>query len=198
MTQSAPKRITIIDGHPDPDGDRYCHALAGAYASGAAEASHAVKRITVAELDVPFLHSQYDWEHGLPSNALAAVQQDIAWANHLVIIYPLWLGAMPALLKAFFEQVFRPGFAIEPDPIKMWAKLLTGRSARVVVTMGMPAWIYRWYFFAHSLKSLERNILAFAGIAPIKETLIGGIGAMDQKGRKHYLETMRALGREGR
>jgi putative NADPH-quinone reductase len=198
MTQSRSKRITIIDGHPDPDSDRYCHALAGAYASGAAESAHAVKRITIAELEVPVLRSQCDWEHGTPSNALAGAQQDIAWATHLVIIYPLWLGTMPALLKAFLEQVFRPGFAIEPDPGKMWAKLLTGRSARVVVTMGMPAWIYRWYFFAHSLKSLERNILAFVGIGPIKETLIGGIGAMDQEGRKRYLENMRALGREGK
>jgi putative NADPH-quinone reductase len=198
MTQSAQKRITIIDGHPDPDSDRYCHALAGAYASGAAEATHAVKRITIAELEVPVLRSQCDWEHGTPTNALAAAQDDIAWANHLVIIYPLWLGTMPALLKAFFEQVFRPGFAIEPDPMKKWAKLLTGRSARVVVTMGMPAWIYRWYFFAHSLKSLERNILAFVGIGPIKETLIGGIGAMDKNSRQAHLETMRALGREAR
>jgi putative NADPH-quinone reductase len=198
MMQFAPKRITIIDGHPDPDPARYCHALAGAYASGAAEASHAVKRITIAELDVPLLRSQCDWEDGAPSNSLTAAQQDIAWANHLVIIYPLWLGSMPAMLKAFLEQVFRPGFAIEPDPSKMWAKLLTGRSARIVVTMGMPAWIYRWYFFAHSLKSLERNILSFVGIGPIKETLIGGIGAMDQQGRKRHLDAMRALGREGK
>ena len=192
-----PKRVTIIDGHPDPDSRRYCHALAGAYASGAAESGHSVKRITVAELDVPLLRSQCDWEHGMPSNALVAAQQDIAWATHLVIIYPLWLGAMPAMLKAFFEQVFRPGFAIASDPGKMWAKLLTGRSARIVVTMGMPAWLYRWYFFAHSLKSLERNILAFVGIAPIKETLIGGIGAMDQKTRQRCLNDMRALGRAG-
>jgi putative NADPH-quinone reductase len=197
MTSSAQKRITIIDGHPDPDRDHYCHALAGAYASGAAEGVHAVKRITVAELEVPLLRSQCEWDHAGLTNTLAAAQRDIAWANHLVIIYPLWLGSMPAMLKAFFEQVFRPGFAIAPDPSRMWAKLLTGRSARIVVTMGMPAWIYRWYFFAHSLKSLERNILSFVGIGPIKETLIGGIGAMDQKGRKHYLDSMRAIGREG-
>jgi putative NADPH-quinone reductase len=104
---------------------------------------------------------------------------------------------MPAMLKAFFEQVFRPGFAISADPGKQWAKLLSGRSARVIVTMGMPAWFYRWYFFAHSLKSLERNILGFVGIGPIKETLIGNIGALDQKGRAGWLEFVRSLGREG-
>lgn len=198
MKPFEPKRVTIIDGHPDRDDGHYCHALAGAYARGAAEGGHAVKRITIAELEIPFIHSQCEWENALPSNALVAAQQDIAWANHLVIVYPLWLGAMPAMLKAFFEQVFRPGFAVAPDPAKLWAKLLGGRSARVVVTMGMPAWLYRWYFFAHSLKSLERNILAFVGIGPVKETLVGGIGAMSLEDRRRGLEDMRLLGRQGK
>lgn len=52
-------------------------------------------------------------------------------------------------------------------------KVLSGRSARVVVTMGMPAVIYRWYFRAHSVKSLERNLLGIVGVAPVHETLIG-------------------------
>lgn len=198
MQPSELKRVTIIDGHPDRDGGRYCHALAGAYASGAAESGHAVKRITIAELEIPYVRSQCEWDTSAPSNSLTAAQQDIAWADHLVIIYPLWLGTMPAMLKAFFEQVFRPGFAVVPDPTKFWAKLLTGKSARVVVTMGMPAWLYRWYFFAHSLKSLERNILGFVGIGPIRETLIGGIGAMNRNERQRRLEDMRSLGRQGK
>ena len=37
-------------------------------------------------------------------------------------------------------------------------KGLKGRSAGIVVTMGMPALVYLWYFGAHSVKSLERNI----------------------------------------
>jgi putative NADPH-quinone reductase len=88
-------------------------------------------------------------------------------ADHLLIIYPLWHGTMPALLKAFLEQIFRPGFA------GRWRKLFKGKSARIVVTMGMPAFIYRCHFGAHGLKNLKRNILRFCGVAPIKETLIG-------------------------
>ena len=110
MNTSEPKRIAIIDGHPDRDSNRYCHALAGAYASGAAESGYPVKRITVAEIDVPLLRSQCEWEYGPPTNALAAAQQDIAWATHLVIIYPLWLGAMPAMLKALKMCVSMPKY----------------------------------------------------------------------------------------
>src|SRR3546814_10287671 len=78
-----------------------------------------------------------------------------SWADHLVILYPLWLGDVPALLKGFLEQILRPGFAIDEGSTGMSAKLLTGRSARIIVTMGMPAPIYRLFFRAHSLKSLE-------------------------------------------
>lgn len=75
-----------------------------------------------------------------------------------MLFYPLWHGDVPALLKGFLEQVFRPGLARAAEPGQR--KGLAGRSAHIVVTMGMPAFVYRWYFGTHSLKSLERNILA--------------------------------------
>jgi putative NADPH-quinone reductase len=34
---------------------------------------------------------------GEPSTAVARAQADVAWAEHLVISYPLWLGDVPAL-----------------------------------------------------------------------------------------------------
>jgi putative NADPH-quinone reductase len=64
--------------------------------------------------------------------------------------------------------------------------------------MGMPALIYRWYFGAHSLKSLERNILGFVGIGPIRETLIGLVETRSAARREKWLEKLRALGRAGR
>jgi putative NADPH-quinone reductase len=104
---------------------------------------------------------------------------------------------MPALLKAFFEQAFRPGFAVATGE-RGWRPLLSGRSARIVVTMGMPAFFYRWYFGAHGLKSLERSILRLVGIKPIAETLIGMIGTASGVKRKAWLDKLRALGRRGR
>jgi putative NADPH-quinone reductase len=105
---------------------------------------------------------------------------------------------MPALVKAFFEQAFRPGFAVKRGEMSLNPGLLGGKSARVVVTMGMPALVYRWFFLAHSLKSLERNILKFAGLGPIRETLIGGVESIGDAKRKAWLEKLRRFGREGR
>ncbi|MES2977044.1 MAG: NAD(P)H-dependent oxidoreductase [Pseudomonadota bacterium] len=205
----AGKRILLIQGHPDASAVHLGHALADAYAKGAAAAGHEVRRVEVARLDFPLLRSQHEWEHSPVPAALEGAQADIAWAEHLVIFFPLWLGDMPAVLKAFLEQVARPGFAFKGEGRNPFAhKGLTGRSARVVVTMGMPALVYRWYFRAHSLKSLERNILGFVGIAPIHETLIGmvgqGEGAVDANARRpkpfkagQWLAKLQALGAAG-
>ncbi|MBX6373304.1 MAG: NAD(P)H-dependent oxidoreductase [Acetobacteraceae bacterium] len=192
------RRVAIIQGHPDPAGGHFGHALADAYAEGALAAGHAVERIEVARLDLPLLRTQADFETGTPPDSVRAAQETLRRAEHWVLIYPLWLGAMPALLKGFLEQVCRPGFAFRYVERGFPEKLLKGRSARIVVTMGMPAFAYRWWFGAHSLRSLERNILGFIGIGPIRETLIGGVGALDAARAAAWLERMRALGREAR
>jgi putative NADPH-quinone reductase len=197
--RSVAERIVIIDGHPDPDHRRFCHALADAYAQAAVSAGHAVRRIAVGEIEVPLLRTALDWQEGTPPEVMRGCQEAIAWADHLVIIYPLWLGTMPALLKAWFEQVFRAGFAVPRTDSGGWPTgLLKGKSARIIVTMGMPALAYRWFFLAHSLRSLERNILRFSGIGPIRNTLIGGIGSIDAGRRGRWLDKIRAHGRAGR
>jgi putative NADPH-quinone reductase len=129
---------------------------------------------------------------------LRQAQDDISWAQHLVIFFPLWLGDMPALFKGFLEQVARPGFAFGGDRNNPMAKkLLAGRSARVVVTMGMPALLYRVYFRAHSIKSLKRNVLRFVGIRPVRETLIGMVGKTDIGTVCALVAKLEEMGREG-
>jgi len=191
------QRIAIVQGHPNPDGARLCHALAYAYAEGAAAAGREVKRIDVARLEFHLLRTEAEFKTGLVPPDVKAAQEIIRWADHLVIVYPLWLGTMPALLKGFLEQVFRPAFAFEPRENGLWTKLLKGRSARIVITMGMPALFYRWYFGAHSLKSLERNILGFAGIGPIREDFFGMVENATAARRRKWLDRMTELGRRG-
>jgi putative NADPH-quinone reductase len=154
-----------------------------------------VRQIAVAGPLLPPLGSAREWEAPDVPETVRRCQADIAWAEHLVIVYPLWLGGMPAMLKGFLEQVLRPGFAVGKQGEAAFTKLLHGRSARIVVTMGMPALVYRWYFGAHSLKSLERNILRFCGIGPIRESLIGSVEALGAIGRTKWLGRMQALGR---
>lgn len=190
------KRILLIQGHPDPCPDHLCHTLAEAYASGAIAAGHELRTTTVAQLDFPLLRNEQEWEKGALPDALRKAQDDIYWAQHMVIFFPLWLGDMPALFKGFLEQVARPGFAFASDRV-LAKKPLAGRSARVVVTMGMPALLYRLYFRAHSIKSLKRNVLAFVGIRPVRQTLIGMVANAAPDMVLDWAGKLQELGREG-
>jgi putative NADPH-quinone reductase len=189
------RHILIIQGHPDRQQQHLCHALADAYRAGAQAAGHTVATLEPARFDFPLLSNAEDWQHGPVPPALEPAQQAIKEASHLVFIYPLWLGEMPALLKGFLEQVARPGFALDPasrNPLR--SGLLQGRSARIIVTMGMPALVYRWFYRAHSLKCLKRNILGFSGIRPVHATLVGRAAAMAPEQVARWDRTMRKLG----
>ena len=183
------KRIGIIQGHPDQTNTHYCHAIAQAYKEGAKRNGHIVQTIDAASLSTPFLVNQSEFNSRDLDSSILNIQGLILWADHIVIIYPLWLGAMPAILKHFFEQIFRPSFAFFKSKDKKWPRrLLKDKSVRIVVTMGMPAIVYRWYFHAHSLKSLEQNILNFVGFTPIHHSIIGQIDSKNDKHRIKWLK----------
>jgi putative NADPH-quinone reductase len=195
------KRVAIIQGHPDPSGPHFCNALAEAYAVAAHDAGHAVDFIDVAHLQFPLLRSRDDLERGATPEAIREAQVMLSRADHVVMIFPVWNGAMPALLKGFLEQAFRPAFIfpnLKPGEQLGFSsyfsqrKALHGKTARVIVTMQMPAFVYRWYFHPHP----EKNTLRLSGLGPIRETLIGLVEASDGRKRGQWIERIRALGRQ--
>ncbi len=126
---------------------------------------------------------------------IASAQRDVAWADHVVIIFPLWLGTMPAKLKGLLEQVLRKDFAFGPKGFG--EARLKGKSARVVVTMGMPAIIYRLAFAAHGVLGLEQGILKLVGFAPVHHNLLGDVETHDASRREHWLRMLEQLGAKG-
>jgi len=190
------RRIAIIQGHPDGSSRHLLHAMADAYAESAREAGHDVRRIDVASLDFPLLRTQDDFEKGEVPASLLTARDDMRWAEHWVFFFPLWHGTMPALLKGFLEQIFRPGFSLEYRGKGFPKRLLAGRSARIVVTMGMPVFFYRWYFGAYGVRSFETGILKFAGIKPVRESFYGLTFSSEQK-CKRWLAAMRRHGKKG-
>jgi putative NADPH-quinone reductase len=191
-------RVALIQGHPDKSGERFCAALASAYGAGAAAGGHQLRTIRVGALDFPWLRTKQEFERAALPAALEEPQATLAWADHLVIVYPLWLGDLPAVLKAFLEQALRPGFAFPLGAGEASRRALRGKSARVIVTMGMPAFVYRWYFGAHSLRSLRRSVLGFIGVRPVRVTLIGSIETLSAERRARWLAKVEALGRAAR
>jgi putative NADPH-quinone reductase len=190
------RQIAIIQGHPDGSARHLLHAMADAYAEGAAAAGAQVRRIEVAALEFPLLRTQAEFETGAIPASLEPAADALRWAQHWAFFFPLWHGTMPALTKGFLEHVFRPGFAMDYSQGGWPKRLLAGRSARIVVTMGMPPLMYRLYFGAFGVRSFERSMLGFAGIRPVRESFYG-LTFGDAERRAGWLEDMRRLGRRG-
>jgi putative NADPH-quinone reductase len=76
------RRITIIQGHPDPADHHLLHAMADAYAERATVAGYEVRRIEVAKLEFPLLRAQVDFETGVLPPSLVQPQEDMRWAEH--------------------------------------------------------------------------------------------------------------------
>lgn len=192
------RRILLINGHPDPRPERFCAALADSYAAGAADGGHQLRRIEVGAQNYPLIRTAEEFEGTAEPPDIIVAQEQIRWAEHLIFIYPLWLGEQPAVLKGFIEQVFRYGFAIsKADDGRFPERLLSGRTAHLVVTMGMPGPVFRWWFGAHSVRALELSVLRLSGITPTRRTLVGMVeGSRDRRAK--YLRRLHDDGRHGR
>ncbi len=186
--------VTILQGHPDGANRHLCHALADAYAQGAQTAGASVGRLDVATLAPEPLCDPADFATQ-PGDAMQAAQAEVLRCRHLVVIFPIWLGTMPALLKAFFEQLARAEFALGTSTQSTWPQQkLKGRSAHVIATMGMPALAYRYLFWNRGVGNLKHLILGLSGIKPVRQTLIGGVDTLSEEGGANWLRKIEAAG----
>ena len=131
-----------------------------------------------------------------PPEPVLSERQKIANADHLVIAFPLWMGGMPAKLKAFFEQAARAEFFLKTgESDHEWPeRMMKGKSARIIVTMGMPDLVYRFGMDAGALKALERGVLGLSGFKPMHHTIIGGVGALTPSKVESWFEFMKEIG----
>jgi putative NADPH-quinone reductase len=189
-------KILIILGHPAKKRQSLSEALANAYKEGAIESGHEVCLYKVADKQFdPILHEGYGEEQTVEPD-IAEAQEKIRWADHLVFVYPLWEYMIPALLKGFLERTLTRGFAWLGRDSKEKGKLLAGKSARLIQTSGMPAFIYRFCYRAHGMNAL-RDLLGFCGIKPVHASCFGMIETADDTRRKQWLNKMKILGSKG-
>ncbi|MBS0248880.1 MAG: NAD(P)H-dependent oxidoreductase [Proteobacteria bacterium] len=186
-------RIVVIVGTPLQDS--YCEALGRAYQRGAESASHEARLFVLGEMNFDaILREGYRHEQPLEPDLITAREAFVA-ADHIVLIFPLWCGDMPAIMKGFIERILQADLLrIQKSGGRASWKLFKNKSARVIMTMGMPGWFYRWYFGAHALKLMKRNILHFAGIKPVRSTIFGMIEAVGDEKRKEWLRAVEAMG----
>lgn len=186
------KKVFIFLGQEDKD--TFCGELADAYEKGARDGGHEVRRANIGDLKFdPLLHKAYKEIQELEPD-LKQVQEDIRWADHIVVIYPTWWSTMPAILKGFFDRVWLPGFAFHFHTENMfWDRLLKGKTGHVITTYdGWP--FAERVLFGDSTNEIGRAIMMFAGI----HTKIQKIGDLKHAGPEDRSQIKRSVYEQGK
>lgn len=180
-------KIYLLLAHPDSSS--FNGLIADAYEKAAVAKGHEVRRQNLGDLQFdPILWKGYKKIQELEPD-LQRAQENIQWCSHWTIIYPVWWGSMPALLKGFMDRVMLPSFAFQyhkNDPF--WDKLLKGRSARLISTSDSPQWWLTWHNRNSDLHTLKNAILKFSGFSPVKHTRIGNMKYLYEEKRMEKLE----------
>lgn len=190
------KKIVIICGHPDTD--TFTGHLLDRYQAAAEEAGHSVRRFNLGELQFdPILHKGYKEIQQLEPD-LITLRDAITDCNHLVIGYPNWWCAMPALLKGLFDRFWLPGFAFNFNKqTKKVEQHLQGRTARVFVLSGSHSPFKTWWKFGDYTNEIQYGILEFAGIKTTVTTY-GPCEKVNDVCRSKWMVEVEALGKNAK
>lgn len=162
------KKIFILLGHPDMVG--MCTAIADTYEQAARSAGHTIERLNIGQMQFdPILHKGYRAIQPMEPD-LVRFQELIRWADHVVIIHPVWWVGMPAILKGLFDRAWLPGSAFRYMRMKsgarsmFWHRLYRGKTARIIITSGTAPWLVR-LLPGNVNAQLKWGILWFAGFS---------------------------------
>ena len=166
------KKIHILCGHPA--NTSLSSTLVQAYSSAAEKSGHEVRITYLNELDFDpdFEFSNFSSVKPLEAD-LERFLENLEWCEHFVLIAPMWWGGLPAKLKGLIDRAFLPGKTFDTrttTKMGLPAPMLTGRTARVVITSDTPNWFQKWIYGNPLSNQIKGQILGFIGLKPVRIT----------------------------
>lgn len=188
--------ILVVLGHPAEKS--FNDALAAAYTRGLRAAGAEVEILALRELQFdPNLRLGFSGKQELEPD-LRRAQSAIEGAAHVAWFFPTWWAGPPALVKAFVDRAFLPGWAFKYRHKKgpsLPETFLDGRSSRLVTTMDSPSYWYQLWYRASVHASFINGTLRFVGFGPVWSTTIYALKHQSEETRSAWLKRLEAVGR---
>ncbi|ATG34187.1 MULTISPECIES: NAD(P)H-dependent oxidoreductase [Phaeobacter] len=164
------RKIIILNGHPAPSS--LSQSLCQTYQTAAEAGGHKVRYHDLSSMQFDIDYGQTGYQNVKPLEPdLAAFLSDLEWADHVVMATPMWWGAIPAKLKGVFDRALLPGRAFDTRNVNVLglpAPMLTGKTARVLLTSDTPALWLRLIYGNAIKRIISSQILGFVGIKPTR------------------------------
>ena len=171
-------KTLIIYNHPHEGS--FCSAIREAVHSGLKKGGHPCKVINLDKDQFDpvmrgkdlkaFVMAGRMGEEGLDGvdPIVLRYMKKLHWAEHIVMIFPVWWMTMPAMMKGFVDKVIFPGGAYKMEDGKLVSTLSDLRQVTVISTMNTPSDIYK-DLFGNSLEgSLIKGTFNQIGIHDVR------------------------------
>lgn len=189
------KRIFVLNGHPAAAS--LSKAMSEIYAEAAKAAGHQVRIMHLHDLE-------FDMDYGFAGYAkhkplepdLEAFQENLEWSQHFVLTTPMWWGGLPAKLKGLIDRSFLPGWAFDTSKRRMGmpAPMLTGRTARAIVTTDTPDFFFGLFYRKALLRQIKGQIFHFVGLKPARITHLSPASKAEPDQVKPWMTLIESLG----
>lgn len=185
------KKVLVINANPKSNS--FCKSLADQYCA-ASFGKQTTKVIHIGTLVFESnLQEGYDQIQPLEPD-LVDFQEKVKWAEHIVIISPVWWGGVPAKFKGLIDRTFLPGFAFKYIQEKSFPeKLLAGRTSELIFTLDTPVFWYKYVNGNPIYKDLKRCILGFSGIKNTSATYFGPMITSTKTQRQKWLNQIEKI-----
>lgn len=183
-------KVLIVLAHPNPESLNA--ATATSIESTLKDKGHEVRLKDLYRLDFNPILGFEDfgaWQEGGVPDDVAKEQEDIAWADDLVFIYPIWWHERPAILKGWIDRTFTKGFAWDFNENGLEQKL-SDKRAFVAATYGSPKELYHMLEvdMENLFSSVEKGTLRFCGITETKFVDEFNVLGQDRAANEAYLK----------
>jgi NAD(P)H dehydrogenase (quinone) len=135
-------KILIVKAHPSSLG--HTHKIAETYAHAKRAKKHEVKVVDLYTdeckegfLEFENIREMKTWPEQI------IYEKDVAWADEIVVVHPLWWGMPPAIMMNWVDLTFWSHFAYKYSPTGKMMPMLKGKTAKVFATSGGPSW---WHY----------------------------------------------------
>lgn len=184
------KTTLIITAHPSSSG--FTHRVATAYADGITAAGGTAEIVNLYEssLTPPPLRfeDKKDWPH---TPDLVKMRAKISTADELVVVFPVWWGDCPGVMKNWFDTTFASGFAFRYGS-RGPEGLLRGKTAKIFATADGPGWLYSTPISPLRI-NWQRLRFPFCGVKVTTFRVWGSMRKKSDADRKKILAAVRSL-----
>jgi putative NADPH-quinone reductase len=110
----------------------------------------------------------------------ARYQEDVRWAEVLVVLHPVWWFAPPAILKGWIDRVLVHEVALRQRAGGAPLPLLDGRRALIVQTFNTKRAVDRALFLGFTGAFWKRVVFASVGITSVNRLALYEVERLDE------------------